>query len=56
MVAQAQALVGARSRTFAIVACAVIGFSLLMVAGHIQASTLHDAAHDVRHFNGFPCH
>jgi cobalt transporter subunit CbtB len=34
----------------------VIGFGIIGVAGHVQADTLHDAAHDVRHATGFPCH
>ncbi len=33
-----------------------LGLSIITVAGHVQASALHDAAHDVRHSNGFPCH
>jgi cobalt transporter subunit CbtB len=33
-----------------------LGASLMLVAGHVQSSTLHDAAHDVRHATGFPCH
>lgn len=36
------------------VAC--LGLGLLFVGGHAQSSTLHDAAHDVRHATGFPCH
>lgn len=35
---------------------AILGAALLFVAGHAQSATLHDAAHDVRHANGFPCH
>lgn len=35
---------------------ATFGLALLFVAGHAQSSTLHDAAHDVRHATGFPCH
>jgi cobalt transporter subunit CbtB len=35
---------------------AVLGGALLLVAGHVQSATLHDAAHDVRHATGFPCH
>lgn len=33
-----------------------LGLGLIAVAGHVQAATLHDAAHDVRHATGFPCH
>ena len=35
---------------------AIIGIALMVVTGHVQAATLHDAAHDVRHATGFPCH
>lgn len=34
----------------------LIGATIIFVAGHVQATTLHDAAHDVRHATGFPCH
>lgn len=35
---------------------ALIGGALLFVAGHAQSATLHEAAHDIRHATGFPCH
>lgn len=35
---------------------AAMGLGLMIVTGHVQAATLHDAAHDVRHATGFPCH
>jgi cobalt transporter subunit CbtB len=35
---------------------AAIGLVIVIVTGHVQAGTLHDAAHDVRHATGFPCH
>ena len=34
----------------------MIGLGIVTLAGHVQASALHDAAHDVRHATGFPCH
>jgi cobalt transporter subunit CbtB len=34
----------------------VLGATLLFAAGHMQSAVLHDAAHDVRHATGFPCH
>ncbi|WP_224814146.1 CbtB domain-containing protein [Hasllibacter sp. MH4015] len=37
-------------------AVALMGLTLMVVTGHVQAATLHDAAHDVRHATGFPCH
>lgn len=45
-------------RTFAlpVMLAAGLGFAIFFAAGHLQASALHDAAHDVRHATGFPCH
>ncbi|NJM84185.1 MAG: CbtB-domain containing protein [Tabrizicola sp.] len=37
-------------------AVGLLGLTLLFVAGHAQSAVLHDAAHDVRHTTGFPCH
>lgn len=34
----------------------IIGVLVVAFSGHVQASALHVAAHDVRHANGFPCH
>lgn len=39
-----------------IVLMIALGTSLMFVAGHAQSAALHDAAHDVRHATGFPCH
>lgn len=44
------------SNTLAFIATALIGLGIVSVAGNVQASALHDAAHDVRHVTGFPCH
>ena len=38
------------------VAAMLIGLGIITLAGHVQAAALHDAAHDVRHATGFPCH
>ena len=35
---------------------ALLGGVMLFAAGHAQSGALHDAAHDVRHATGFPCH
>jgi cobalt transporter subunit CbtB len=35
---------------------AILGLGALFVAGHAQSAMLHDAAHDMRHATGFPCH
>jgi cobalt transporter subunit CbtB len=34
----------------------ILGFGVIAITGHVQAAALHDAAHDVRHATGFPCH
>lgn len=39
-----------------VVFAALIGVAIITVTGHVQAGALHDAAHDVRHATGFPCH
>lgn len=50
------AQVSSQSSIASIVAVALIGLGVVFVAGNLQAETLHDAAHDVRHATGFPCH
>ena len=35
---------------------ALMGLGMVFIAGHAQSAALHDAAHDVRHTAGFPCH
>lgn len=40
----------------AIAFSAILGLGLIIFSGHLQATTLHNAAHDVRHATGFPCH
>ncbi len=56
MTAHAAAAAGTTSGALSIVAAALIGLGIIVFAGHLQAQTLHDAAHDVRHATGFPCH
>ena len=46
----------ARTGLGAIVALALTGLAIIYMSGHAQALALHDAAHDVRHATGFPCH
>ena len=43
-------------RIIALAASALIGLGVVFAVGLAQANALHDAAHDVRHANGFPCH
>ncbi|WP_281684668.1 CbtB domain-containing protein [Thalassobaculum salexigens] len=45
-----------KSRMMPALFVALLGLSVLFVAGHAQTQTLHTAAHDSRHANGFPCH
>ena len=35
---------------------ALIGATLVFAAGFAHSQSLHDAAHDMRHSTGFPCH
>jgi cobalt transporter subunit CbtB len=35
---------------------AMLGVTLLWAVGFSQISVLHNAAHDTRHSNAFPCH
>ncbi len=53
---QRKAIPGTSSRQVAILVCGILGLGLITVAGNVQASALHAAAHDVRHANGFACH
>lgn len=46
----------AKSTMMPFVAAMILGLGIVTLAGHVQASALHDAAHDVRHATGFPCH
>ncbi|MBS0564257.1 MAG: CbtB-domain containing protein [Proteobacteria bacterium] len=39
-----------------IVFVALIGATIVFAAGLAHSQTLHDAAHDMRHSTGFPCH
>jgi cobalt transporter subunit CbtB len=56
MTTQVQTASVARTGIVPVLFAAVLGLGLIAVAGHVQASALHDAAHDVRHATGFPCH
>ena len=53
-------LIANRSETqtnvLSILFAALLGATIMFLAGHAQSATLHDAAHDIRHGTGFPCH
>jgi cobalt transporter subunit CbtB len=54
--AQIQSNSPSRVRLLTALFGAVLGLALITLTGHVQASALHSAAHDVRHATGFPCH
>lgn len=58
MTTQTKILAGSKAVLMiqAALVAAFIGGAMLFVAGHAQSATLHDAAHDLRHATGFPCH
>ena len=56
MVALVQSLSQSKHQILSIIFAALLGLLVIYVAGHSQSHMLHDAAHDVRHATGFPCH
>ncbi|MER0237250.1 CbtB domain-containing protein [Fulvimarina sp. MAC8] len=44
------------SELVSIALAAILGIGIIWTVGMAQAASLHDAAHDVRHTTGFPCH
>lgn len=44
------------TKVLPVVFAALLGIAIVSITGHVQAGALHDAAHDVRHATGFPCH
>ena len=34
----------------------LLGFVILYATGFVSTSAVHNAAHDMRHSQGFPCH
>ena len=53
---QSTTLAASKSSLPQICMAALLGLAIIVIAGHIQAHALHEAAHDVRHAAGFPCH
>ncbi len=51
-----QSLGASRARFVPAMFALILGVALISLTGHVQAAALHDAAHDVRHATGFPCH
>lgn len=46
----------AHSQALSVMFVALMGATMVFLAGHAQSAALHDAAHHVRHTAGFPCH
>lgn len=46
----------ANERLIAVALAAFLGLGLVFMAGFSPASALHNAAHDFRHTQNFPCH
>ncbi len=46
----------ANERTRAVLVAALLGVGLVFMAGFAPALALHNAAHDFRHTQNFPCH
>ena len=47
---------GLDRETMALMAAIVLGIGLVAVIGFAGGDMLHNAAHDLRHASGFPCH
>ncbi|MDN3711966.1 CbtB domain-containing protein [Paracoccus cavernae] len=58
MIATANAVTSAEqsSPRATIILATVLGLGLVFLSGIAQSETLHDAAHDLRHAAGYPCH
>ena len=56
MTAIIQSVSQSKSQIVSIAFAAILGLSIIYIAGHAQSQMLHQAAHDVRHATGFPCH
>lgn len=48
--------VTAVSRGLQLASAFLLGLLILYGAGFVQTSAVHNAAHDMRHSAGFPCH
>ena len=53
---QTQAIVEQTSSKLPAMVALIFGAFIVLGAGFAQSSTIHDAAHDVRHSFSFPCH
>ena len=44
------------SKSLQLVGAVLLGIVILYGVGFVQTSAAHNAAHDMRHSQGFPCH
>ena len=44
------------SKGLQLIAACALGATILFAAAFAQSSAVHNAAHDMRHSQGFPCH
>ena len=44
------------SKPLQLVSAFILGTVILYAAGFVNTSAVHNAAHDMRHSQGFPCH
>lgn len=44
------------SKPLQLVGAFVLGAVIVYAAGFVSTSAVHNAAHDMRHSQGFPCH
>ncbi|EEE36349.1 hypothetical protein RKLH11_182 [Rhodobacteraceae bacterium KLH11] len=56
MTTQVQTASASRAGILSALFAIALGLGIITLTGHVQAAALHDAAHDVRHATGFPCH
>lgn len=50
------AISAVRSKSLQLVSAFFLGAVILYGAGFVSTSAVHNAAHDMRHSQGFPCH
>jgi cobalt transporter subunit CbtB len=53
---QTEVLSASVSKLVQLASAFLLGFVLLYGAGFVQTSVAHNASHDVRHAQAFPCH
>ena len=44
------------SKPLQLVGALILGAVMVYAAGFVNTSAVHNAAHDMRHSQGFPCH